>query len=74
MKNKAAGRDDVLVEQLKNRSPVENKWLLTMLNTCTWKTEYLSMETIEDYRYTEAMAGLCDAKELPANIPRVTRV
>ena len=32
--NKAAGRDDVLVEQLKNLGPVAHKWLLTMLNKC----------------------------------------
>ena len=32
--NKAAGIDDILVEQLKNLGPNAHKWLHTMLNTC----------------------------------------
>ena len=32
--NKAAGIDDILMEQLKNRGPKAHKWLHTMLNTC----------------------------------------
>ena len=32
--NKAAGIDDILVEQLKNLGPKAQKWLHTMLNTC----------------------------------------
>ena len=32
--NKAAGRDDVLVEQLKHLGQKANKWLNTMLNVC----------------------------------------
>ena len=32
--NKAAGRDDILVEQLKHLGPKAQKWLLTMLNIC----------------------------------------
>ena len=32
--NKAAGMDDILVEQLKNLGPKAHKWLHTMLNTC----------------------------------------
>ena len=32
--NKAAGRDDVLVEQLKHLGQNDNKWLHTMLNLC----------------------------------------
>ena len=32
--NKAAGRDDVLVEQLKHLGPNANKWLHTMINVC----------------------------------------
>ena len=32
--NKAAGRDDILVEQLKHLAPKAHKWLLTMLNIC----------------------------------------
>ena len=32
--NKAAGRDGILVEQLKHLGPKAHKWLLTMLNIC----------------------------------------
>ena len=32
--NKAAGRDDVLVEQLKNIGPKAHMWFLAMLNEC----------------------------------------
>ena len=32
--NKAAGRDDVLVEQLNNLGPKTHRWLQTMLNKC----------------------------------------
>ena len=32
--NKAAGIDDILVEQLMNLGPKTHKWLHTMLNTC----------------------------------------
>ena len=32
--NKAAGRDDILVEQLKHLGPSTHKWLLDMLNNC----------------------------------------
>ena len=32
--NKAAGRDDILVEQLKHLGPKAHKWLFRMLNIC----------------------------------------
>ena len=32
------------------------------------------METVEDYRHTEAWEGLCDSKELHTNIPFVSYV
>ena len=32
--NKAAGKDDVLIEQLKNLWPKTHKWLLAMLSNC----------------------------------------
>ena len=32
--NKAAGRDDILVEQLKNIGPKPHRWLLAVLNKC----------------------------------------
>ena len=34
MNNKASGRDDILVEQLKKLGPKAHRWLLTMLNQC----------------------------------------
>ena len=37
--NKAAGIDDVLVEQLNNLSPKTHKWLLAMLNNCFTKNK-----------------------------------
>ena len=37
--NKASGRDDVLVEQLKNLGPKAHRWLLTMLNKCFMENE-----------------------------------
>ena len=32
--NKASGRDEILVEQLKNLGPKSHRWLLPMLNKC----------------------------------------
>ena len=32
--NKTAGKDDILMEQLKHLGPTAHKWLLTMLNIC----------------------------------------
>ena len=48
--NKAAGRDDVLVEQLKHLGQNANKWLHTMLR----KQDPQDMETIQDYCHTQA--------------------
>ena len=36
--NKAAGRDDALVEQIKNMG-FETKWLLTMIKICFTQNE-----------------------------------
>ena len=33
--NKAASRDDILVEQLSNIGPKAHRWLLTILNICS---------------------------------------
>ena len=60
--NKAAGINDILVEQLKNLGPKAHKWLHTMLNTCFIDPQ--DMEVIKDYRHTEVREGLCDSKEL----------
>ena len=62
--NKAAGIDNVLVEQLKNLGPRAHKWLLTMLRKCLTENKIPSLETIEDYRHIEAREKLCDSKEL----------
>ena len=64
--NKAAGIDDILVEQLKNLGPKTHKWLHTMLNTYPQ-----DMEAIKDYRHSEAREGLCDSEELLTNNPPV---
>ena len=32
------------------------------------------METVQNYRHTEAWEGLCDSKELQTNIPLVSYV
>ena len=32
------------------------------------------METVSEYRHTEAWERLCHSKELPTNIPRVSHV
>ena len=63
--NKAAGIDDILVEQLKNLGPKAHKWMHTMLNTCFIENKIpQDMEAIKDYRHTEAREGLCDSEEL----------
>ena len=67
--NKAAGIDDILVDQLKNLGPKSHTWLHTMLNT--YFIDPLDMEAIKDYRHTEAREGLCDSEELQTNIPPV---
>ena len=40
--NKAAGIDDLLVEQLKNQGPRAHKWLQTMPNKCLTDNRRLS--------------------------------
>ena len=55
--NKAAGIDDMTVEQLKNMLYREQ--------------DAQDMEEIKDYRHTEAREGLCDSEELQTNIPPV---
>ena len=68
--NKAASRDDILVEQLKHLGPKAHKWLLTMLNICFVDR----METNQDYRHMETRKGLSDSKELPTYIPLMSHV
>ena len=40
---KAAGRDDVLVEELKNMGPKDNSWLLAMLNKYFMENKILTI-------------------------------
>ena len=64
-----SGRDDVLVEQLKNIGPKAHIWLLIILNKC-----FMENKTVQDFRHTEAWERLYDSKELPTNIPLVSYV
>ena len=65
--NKAAGRDEILVVQLKHLSLKAHKWLLTMLNI-------RFMENIQNYRHIETSEGLYDSKELPTYIHLMSHV
>ena len=66
--NKAAGRDDILVEQLKHLGQKANKWLHTMLNVCLTE-DTQDMETIQDYRHNQARERLRDSEKLQTNLP-----
>ena len=57
--NKAAGIDDVLVEQLKNLGPKAHKWLHTMLNTC-----FIENKIPKIWRQSKIIAILKPGKEL----------
>ena len=58
--NKAAGRDDILVEQLKHLGPKAHKWLLTMLNICFMENK---IPTI--WRQSKIIAILKPGKDSP---------
>ena len=66
LKNKkAAGIDDVLVEQLKNLGPRAHRRLHSMLNVCiTKKTNTQSMEVSDNHCNTETEKRLSDTEEL----------
>ena len=59
--NNAAGRDDVLVEQLKNIGPNAHKWLRAMLNNCfinnkiptMWRPKIIQGKTHQFRRATD---------------------
>ena len=54
--NKAAGRDDILVEQLKHLGPKVHKWLLTMLNIiclALWAATYYASWRIRSRPYED---------------------
>ena len=75
LKNKkAAGIDDVLVEQLNNLGHKTHKWLLGMLNNCFIQNRIPTIwREIKDHHHIETR-GLCDTQKLPANIPPVPHV
>ena len=74
-KNKAAGRDNLLVEQLKHLGPKAHKWLLTMLNICFMENKIPThMETIQDHRHIETREVRFDSKELPTYIPLMSHI
>ena len=61
--NKAAGRDDILVEQLKHLGPKAHKWLLTMLNICFMENK---IQTV--WRHSKIIAILKPGKD--SSIPK----
>ena len=73
--NKAAGRDDIMVEQLMHLGPKAHKWLLTLLNICFMENK---IPTI--WRQSKIIAILkpgkdsFDSKELPTYIPLISHV
>ena len=70
LKNNKAACRDVLVEQLKQLGQKTNTWLHTILNVCFHrKQDPLDMETIQDYRHTQARERLRDSEELQTNLP-----
>ena len=67
--NKAAGIDDILVEQLKNLGHKAHKWLHTMRNTC-----FIENKIPNIWRQSKIIAILKpgkDSEELQTNIPPV---
>ena len=70
--NKAAGRDDILVEQLKHIGPKAHKWLLTMLIICFMENKIPTVW--RQSKIIETSEGLFDSKELPTYIPLMSHV
>ena len=56
--NKTSGRDNVLVEQLKNLGPKAHRWLLTMLNKC-----FMENKTPTLWRQSKIIAILKPGKD-----------
>ena len=67
--NKAVGRYDILVGQLKLTSGTTkaHKWLLTMLNICFVENK---IPTIQDYCHIETREGLFDSDLYPSYVTR----
>ena len=65
-KNKASGRDNVLVEQLNNFGPKPHRWLLTMLNKCFMENKIPTL-----WRQSQIIAILKPGKD--SAIPRSYR-
>ena len=64
--NKAAGIDDVLVEQLKHLGPIAHRWLHSMLNTCFTENKIPNV-----WRQSRIIAILKPGKD--ASIPKSYR-
>ena len=64
--NKAAGIDDVLVEQLKHLGPIAHRWLYSMLNTCFTENKIPKV-----WRQSRIIAILKSGKD--ASIPKSYR-
>ena len=65
--NKASGRHDVLVEQLKNLGPKAHRWLMTMLNKCFMENKILTL-----WRQSKIIAMLKPGKDFA--IPKSYRL
>ena len=67
--NKAAGRDDILVEQIKHLGPKAHKWLLTILNIC-----YMENKIATIWRQSKIIAILKPGKDssIPKNYRPIT--
>ena len=69
--NKAAGRDEILVEQLKHLGPKAHKWLLIMLNICFME---IKIPTVWKQSKIIAILKPKNSKELPTYIPHMSHV
>ena len=70
--NKASGRDDVLVEQLKNLGPKAHRWLLTMLKKCFMENKIPTLW--RQFKIIAILKPGKDSKELQTNTPLVSYV
>ena len=69
LKNKAADRDDVLVEQLKHLGQKANKWLHTMLNVCFTGNKVPKIRRQSKIIDIHKPGRLRDSEELQTNLP-----
>ena len=67
--NKAAGRNDVLVKQLKQLGQKANKWLHTMLNVCFTGNKIPKILRQSQISVILKTGRLRDSEELQTNLP-----